>query len=363
MSTGPESLRGLTQDAAVDASLHRLMEEVWNRFGSAERSGPGAQAMDVRIAGSGVRMRFATATLRGALGRAFEHLRLNRALDRPELTIGVWDSVSSGVEMPPPPWGRECLSGRGDIIGWQSTSTIVAYQVNSGILSIFQPESGRAAFWIRDASAISRHVRCTPLLPIINWWTQRLGMQLVHAGAVGGRSGAALLAGAGGAGKSCTAIACARAGMSYASDDYCVIAGGAFPTVHSAYSTGKLHMRDVERMGISPEWIHRDDSTGGEKSMMFLNECLPQSTLPDMPLRVILLPRLSRTGTSYCEAAPSAAAMVALFRVTIQLPSTGQHAVDVISGLSRSLPCYFLNLGAGDPAIPHVIQAKIRECM
>lgn len=348
----------------MDDSLHRFLEDAWGQFELAERGSAEAQAMEIRIAGRPVRMRFASAALRRAIGRAFEHLRVRSSIDDPDLTIGVWGgSVSTGVQMPPPPWSLDCLTARGDITGWGSGGCQVSFHVPSGILSVMDSGAGRGMLWIRDASAIPRYVRSMPMLPLLNWWTNRRGMQLVHAGAVGDASGAALLAGAGGAGKSCTAIACALAGMSYVSDDYCAIEGGSSPRAHSVFSTGRLHAWDAARLALPDAWIRAGDSRPGDKTILFLNDCAPARLATELPISVVLLPRSGRWHETCCEPAASSAAMRGLMDVTMsQLPHAGQHAVERIASLVRSVPCRFLNLGTDGRPVADVVREQIRDC-
>lgn len=344
-------------------SLRRFVVDAWDRFEMAERGSAGAQRMEVRIADSGIRMRFANVALRHAIGRAFEHLRVRSSIDDPDLTIGVWDSVSTGVQMPPPPWSLDCLTARGDITGWGSGGRQVSFHVPSGILSVMDSGAGRGMLWIRDASAIPRYVRSMPMLPLLNWWTNRRGMQLVHAGAVGDASGAALLAGAGGAGKSCTAIGCALAGMSYVSDDYCAIEGGSSPRAHSVFSTGRLHAWDAARLALPDAWIRAGDSRPGDKTILFLNDCAPARLATELPISVVLLPRSGRWHETCCEPAASSAAMRGLMDVTMsQLPHAGQHAVERIASLVRSVPCRFLNLGTDGRPVADVVREQIRDC-
>ena len=104
MSEGCNPFSSSERRGVMHESLLGFLDDAWGQFELAERVSAGAQVMDTRIAGEGLRMRFASAALRRAIGRAFEHLRVTVPSDCPDLTVGVWDSMSSGVPMPPPPW-------------------------------------------------------------------------------------------------------------------------------------------------------------------------------------------------------------------------------------------------------------------
>ena len=93
-------------------------------------------------------------------------------------------------------------------------------------------DGDRGAFWARDAEALPRWETAAPLRTLLRW-ALRSGLHLVHAAAVVGARGAALLAGASGAGKSTTALAAAQAGLGYVGDDYCAVELGDPPRVRT----------------------------------------------------------------------------------------------------------------------------------
>lgn len=344
-------------------SLQGFWSEAWDVFELADRGSADAQVMEIRIAGSRVSIRFASAALRQAIGRAFEHLQIPLSVDRPDLTIGVWDSMSSRLPVPTPPWPLSCLTGRGDIVGWHSASIRACFQPSCRMLSMMHVSDGRAMIWINDAEAIPRQVRCVPLLATVHWISGHLGMHVVHVGAVGHETGAALLAGDGGAGKSCTAIACACDGMSYVGDDYCILDPGPMPRAHSAFSTGKLYAQDVERLAIPAEWGGALDIETGEKTILFLNDCIPQRMAADLPLKLILLPRVGNWRSTSCEPAPKTEAMRALLGATLaNLPEAGRPAVERVASIVRRLPCRYLNLGAGGRPVADVVREQIQDC-
>ena len=98
----------------------------------------------------------------------------------------------------------------------------------------------RAAFWVRDAEALTRWETAAPLRTLLRWALRGHGAHMVHAAAVVGPRGAALLAGPSGAGKSTTALAASVAGLGYIADDYCAVELGAPPIAHALCAVGKL---------------------------------------------------------------------------------------------------------------------------
>src|SRR5262249_58368179 len=95
---------------------------------------------------------------------------------------------------------------------------------SADILSALDVGTGLAVCWLDDARRVPYYQTGAPLKTILGWWFDRPDRQLLHAGAVGAGEAGVLLAGAGGAGKSTTALLCVDAGLRYAGDDYVLVA-------------------------------------------------------------------------------------------------------------------------------------------
>lgn len=318
--------------------------------------------VDHRIGGRVVRMHFASPNLASAIGRAFAHLRIPANHDEPDLKISLWDSRTSGVAMARPPWSLDDYTARGDIRGHSSPRFRTSFQTHSGIFTMADLEARRAIYWIRDANTIPGYATAMPLLPILHWWTATADVQLVHAGVVGTREGAALLAGQGGAGKSNTALSCAEAGLQYLGDDFVLIELGPQTRAHSVFCTARLHAADLEQL---PSWTPRvsnPESIGTDKALFFLQECLPQQLAADLPLRVILLLRPSRQPQTTWEPARSALVHRALTAVTLHaLPGAGQPALDVIARTVKALPAYVLHLGTDRTGVAPAVRTLLAQ--
>src|SRR5690606_23216096 len=79
-----------------------------------------------------------------------------------------------------------------------------------------------------------------PFRTILTWWAADQGLPLLHASAVADDSGAVAIAGASGAGKSTTALACLAAGLRIVGDDACLVRFDPEPTIYSIYARAKL---------------------------------------------------------------------------------------------------------------------------
>lgn len=310
---------------------------------------------DFVMAGFAVSIRFAGPALPPLLTPAFEHLK-SPSPRLPELTILAWDSRSTGVQMPPPPWNVDAYSVRGEIEGLGSGRFRAAFQSDFGGLSVIDLERDLAVFWVPDARDLTSSERAAPFLRILHWWMAEKGRQVVHAAAVGNSTGVVILGGAGGSGKSGTALACLNAGLRYSADDYCLLDLGPPATAHSMYNSAKVHSKDLSRLPFLEPLVSNPRRDENEKALFFLHQHLPSQLPAPVALRAILLPTV--TGGSSTRLRPATAAEVVrvLSPSTIsQLPHAGEPTLRAIASLARQVPAYRLDLGPDVEQIPEVI--------
>ena len=304
------------------------------------------------IGGVSVRLHCAGAGLAGHLTPALAHLSAPLPAEA-EVTICAWDAAATGIPLPLLPEGLAAYLARGEVRGYEESGILVFYQFDAGALSLYDRLSRTAFYLVADAARLPRYLAATPLRDLWHWSLQTHGRQLAHAGAVGTERGGVLLAGRGGSGKSTTALACLMAGMRYASDDYCLLANDTHPTVYSLFQTGKLETAHAQHF---PR-LRQLTTNSGDKSLYFLNEKFPAQVVAEMPLRAILLPRVTGQRETILQPAPPAEALQALAPSTIfQLPGGGAQDFRFLAQMARQLPCYTLALGTEIKLIPQVIR-------
>jgi len=258
--------------------------------------------------------------------------------------------------MPPPPWTVDAYSVRGEVEGLGARCWRAAFQADFGGLSVIDLEQGLAVFWVPDARDLTSSERAAPFLRILHWWLAEKGRQIVHAAAVGNATGGVLLGGAGGSGKSGTALACLNAGLRYSADDYCLLDPGPPATAHSMYNSAKVHSRDLARLPFLEPLVDNKDRSRDEKALFFLHQHVPSLLAAEIPLRAILLPTVTASADTRLEPASPADALRALSPSTVsQLPHAGEAAFRAIASLTRGLPAYRLLLGHEVERIPRVI--------
>ncbi len=303
-----------------------------------------------------IRFRFAGNGLVTALTPALSHLEIPPT-DMPELTVMMWDSVSTGTEIPSflshyfdslGEWWIH-LGIRGEIKEYSNGRILAAYHLGPNIFSIIDLQENLALYWVKDAHALPSYEIASPVRTILHWWADRGKYQFIHGGAVGLTTGGVLLAGKGGTGKSTTALACLEAGMLYASDDYCLVRTDSNPFVYSVYNTAKLRGDlDLERFPHLAQFVSNQFRSENDKAVFFLQQHFPEQVSRGFPIEAIILPQLTYRNETHLRAVSAGTALTCLAPSTLlQLPGAGGVAFKSISNLVDQVPAYVLELGTG----------------
>lgn len=312
-----------------------------------------------RIGGFLIRLSFAGAALL-LLTRALEHLAVDDH-STPDLTIGLWDSESTGQRMTPRPWQEDDFLARGVIQGYNTDRIYTAFQHGSAAVSVLDKERNLAVFWAPDSN-LPYWEHGSPIRTILHWWLLSKGLQLVHAAAVGNSTGGVLIGGKGGSGKSTTALACIESNLSYVGDDYTLLGLDSGPVVHSLYNSAKLNSDHIQRFPALLPKIANTERLAEEKALLFVNEHYPLKVATRLPVRAILLPRVTGLAKTRLKPVSAAMALAALAPSTIfQLPRAGNEAFKFLATFSRQLPCFSIEVGTDLSTIPPGIEGLLAE--
>ncbi len=312
-----------------------------------------------RIAGQPVHLKFADASLASLLTPALSHL-LEPNVPATGLEICIWEGNTAGSGMPAPPWSWENYMSRGEIGGYNNEAYRTWFHVASGEFSMVDLENNRAVIWIRDAGRLPMYVTAAPLRMILQGWLRQYGLHFAHAAAVGTESGGVMLAGAGGAGKSSTSLICLASGMAFVSDDYCLFTTDPKPYVHSIYCSAKLDPGMLARLpNLLPalqSWDESGDDSGEEKVLLFLQEHFSDRLVRDLPIRALLVPRVSDQRETTVHQVSALTGIRALAPSTMQqISGPDQSAWRAITSLAKQVPSYGIDIGSDLEMIPGVI--------
>lgn len=332
-------------------SVYALFKSSQQATGPIERS--------YRIGGYLIRLNFAGEGLL-SLTRALEHLAVDDH-SIPDLTICLWDSESTGQQMTRRPWQENDFLARGVIQGYNTERIYTAFQHGSAAVSVLDTERNLAVFWAPDSN-LPYWEYGSPLRSILHWWLLSQGLQLVHAAAVGNSNGGVLIGGKGGSGKSTTALACLESHLTYVGDDYTLLGLDSGPVVHSLYNSAKLNSDQVQRLPALVHKIANPERLADEKALLFVNEHYPAKVANRLPVRAILLPRVTGLPDTRLKRVSVALALAALAPSTIfQLPRAGNEAFKFLATFARQLPCFSLEVGTVLSTIPAAIEGLLAE--
>jgi hypothetical protein len=336
-----------------------------------EQAADGAEVRrQISIAQQTLTFRFASRNLADALFPAFEHL-VCAPEGTPDFTICVWDSASSGLELPPPPsvmaqdyiQRREHWSynRRGDL---PDPVRMVYFPPPNERMNLIDFEQRVAIYHVPDSCHIPYYERAAPLRIPLDWWAAAVNMQFTHAAAVGTSNGGALIVGHGGRGKSTAAIASlANPAMFYAADDYLLlnVEAESAPLAYNLYNTGKLDADHLQaRLPDLLPLVENAEYLPQEKAFMFLHRHFPDKIKRELPLKVALLPQVTDRADSRAVPTAPQRLLIALASSTIyQSAVAGSTALQLLTNTLNRLPCYILELGADLTTIAPTIAAVI----
>jgi len=205
----------------VVSYYERLLEDAH------EATGQRPRIKRIRLGDKSVELVFSNPQLENCLFPALAHLRAPDVDDITSLRVYVWDSKSSGLELPIPE--SELNNPRTQLGEGPGTKSRDAIAVAPKILYTpapnenlfaFHPETRTALYWYRDTEGIPYYERGAPFRLLFDFWLAQEKLLLTHAGAVGNEHGGAFLVGKGGRGKSTSAISCLSSNtLGYLADD------------------------------------------------------------------------------------------------------------------------------------------------
>jgi hypothetical protein len=215
----------------------------------------------------------------------------------------------------------------------------------------------------RDPDLIPAWDIATPFRDILHVWFRLHGGHILHGAVVGDRDHAVMLAGAGGSGKSSSAMACLRhSDLHFLGDDVTLIRDGddGKRIVHSLYNSVKLLPHDCER--FAGRLSRLDDSTRGDGKPTFY-------TYPDFGdrlaktrvLKGFLLVRPHPAEQTGVSPASQGDIWRAIGPSTMSLLPSDAGGIKWLGKLAATLPACWLSVGSRREDIPVAIAGALND--
>jgi len=333
--------------APTDRDTIRFVSDTLDAFDEAYTSGIHTDVIHATLADRHVRIRYVAPELAERFGANLNHLAVDRVETRSDheldLDICCWDRSVTEVRAPAPPWTVDDHLRSGRIRGLTDGPTRATFDPTSRVLCLYDAERRSAVVHAAGARLVPLWMDRAPFRTVLTWWAADRGLALLHASAVATASGAVVLAGTSGAGKSTTALRCLLAGLELLGDDACLVGCTPEPTVHSVYRFAKVDEPLVEPLPpplsralpwITDEFVIDPGSRHRSRA----------------PLRAILLPQITGgRGTRLVPVSRTEALRILGPTTLVEGGAPSREALRAIVGLVEQVPAIRLELGT-DPA-------------
>ncbi len=331
-----------------------LLERARSSFEAAAAEGPVTERR-VRIGGRPVLVR-AVGEVAARLRPPTVHLETPGDDRPPELTIHAWASGGAEQVVDPMTWpGGNDLVRYADLgpdrcaMAWPTERMVEGF--------VRGQEASDAWWWVPDVDRTPLAELAMPFRPILHWWAEGLGLQMVHAAAVGTvEHGAVLLAGTSGSGKSTTSLFALRSPtLQFLGDDY-VLVDPDVPEVFSLYTTAKIHEPDQPRVPhVRAEVVGRQEA---DKLIAFLAEPYGDRFVERLPVTAILCPQVTDEGPRIEPIGAGEAFRRLAPSTVLQFPGADPAAIlAALRRLIQAVPAFHFALGPEPAATTPAIEA------
>lgn len=322
----------------------------------------------LRIGGRPVLLR-AVGAVAGRLAPPMAHLEEPEGTEQPALVIHAWASDGAEALLPVDPEAAPVSAPEARYADLGHERCAMAWP-DEGLVEGFvrrpsEPGSpDEAWWWVPDVATVPLAELAMPFRPIIHWWSESVGLQMVHAACVGTpEHGGVLLGGVSGSGKSTTALwALTSPGLVFLGDDYVLVDPDPSgpPEAYSLYTTAKIHEPDQPRVPhIAAEVVGRQER---DKLIAFLREPYGDRIVEHLPVRAILLPRVTVEGPAIAPVDAATALRRLGPSTVLQFPGADPGRVlAVLARLVRSTPAFDFALGPDPAATPAAIEGFLAD--
>jgi hypothetical protein len=279
---------------------------------------------------------------------------------RQALTLHLVEGPVAGTP-PPPAWPLPTLEHR-HRRRLHLAADLRLFSWNDGaVWQLHDPRAGAAVYWASRREAIPEWDYGAPLRNLLAWALHDRGRLLLHGAVMGGRGGALLVAGAGGAGKSSTTLAALRhAGLRTVGDDFVALAPDG--TAEALFDTVKLDSAALARLAVPDAWVANPGRPAGEKARLHLLDHLPAALVPRLRVSALAVPRIVPGRESRALPVAGGLLLRALAPSSLFLvPGAEAERFRRLAALTQRLPCRVLELGSDPAGVAAVVEAVLRE--
>jgi len=315
-----------------------------------------------RIAGKNICIKFYSEALIKHLSFALLHNEINEIIPAKmiDLTINVWDSVSTSRQFPSP-WSNTgyMFDQKINTKNKLESGFMGVYLYGEETLTLYDIKNKTAYFWTNDADNLPYWVAAAPIRTLLHWFLSEINVHLLHGAAVAVGDKAILIAAKGGSGKSTMALSCLLLGMDYLADDYVGVELKDEIAVHSLYNSVKVVTSNISQFEALQKHVWNKE---GEKSILFLSLLFPKKIKKSRSLKAIFIPQIKYSKKTVISSASKVQAMIALAPTTLfQLPLAETDKIETIKKIIMGTPCYFLEMSSDSKEAASVVSEFLEK--
>jgi hypothetical protein len=279
------------------------------------------------------------------------HLKIDEnQFGKTDLTIWYADAKGMDSLIPEPPF--DDFNGVGFSESASEDGFYIYYQPAFRQVFLYSEEKKLGIYWALNRSTIPWWEPTFSFRIILHWWTKDKPLQLMHAGAAAvDQNGGWLIAGPSGSGKSSTCLTLLEQELLYLGDDYVLVKTDSEPAVFTVYQTAKLEPDNFQsRFSEFANYIQNPDSYLQEKAIFNIYEPFPNSFTAAVPLKGVLLPRVTGKPDSEIVPVSSGKALLGIAPTTLRhLPHFREESYQKMKNLIHQVPVLEWRLGTDKP--------------
>lgn len=345
------------------AQLSSYFEYLEETFHKASLTCGGSKQHSFSIAEKTISLTASSEKLVDLLFKAFSHLPSSTPASD-SLKIVVWDNKECNLtfEFPSPHClGNEKLE---KITEHYFKNYCILFSERGVVFYAYDYLKNTAYVCIKDSNLLPNYFLASPLFRILKMWAKINGLSVLHAGCVANEKNAVLFVGKGGKGKSTTSLQCLLDGMYYLGDDYVLLdTSQSNPVIYTLYCSGKLHLNHIVKFPLFKQHsIYRPNTEEYDKPLLYLNELFKDKIAYKRPLKAIVATQLTvNEFTSYKPLSPFEALKALAPSTLLQLNLGDQGDFAKMGNLTRTTPCFTLELGTNLHGIAPVVNTLLNS--
>ncbi len=308
------------------------------------------------LCGKNVKFHGAGKQLIDKFKKPFLHGLNNKEETKADLEIFFWDTKSTNINMPPPPWSHENFSIRGDIASHTNENIKTFYNWKTGEVTCLNIALNKAVYWIKSHEDLGLNDYSHPLNSIFAPWLSKNNMLLIHSAAISEDNRAILITGRGNIGKSTTALTCAENGLGYISDDY-VVYNTIDKSLYCLFSSGKRRTESKITHDKLNRNLSKDPDTSTEKQTFFFGNDEEINIVHKSKLNAIFIPEITDNKEPKIVKTDKEDIYKALILSSMRyLPGNNSCELNKMKELIEEFPTYKIKLSKDKKAVAKCIQ-------